>query len=154
MTEEYGHIPDGFLLNSEEVEELRKSKKELTEYGKQKLRKMMNDNPTIDEMIEEAARRERSNRILERYNHFYNLECSGLSHGTPITPEFQQAMTLECMLDTLRCENLNREYNEIAIVDIEDLIERLYQQGKDYLERVRTVQEQAQGHSKTDLDAL
>ena len=145
MTEEYGHIPDGFLLNPEEVEELRKSKKELTEYGKQKLRKMMNDNPTIDEMIEEAARRERSNRILERYNNFYNLECSGLSHGTPITPEFQQAMTLECMLDTLRCENLNREYNEIAIVDIEDLIERLYQQGKDYLNKVQEFKDSADG---------
>jgi hypothetical protein len=141
-------------MTQEEVEELRKQKHELTEYGKQKLRKMMNDNPTIDEMIEEAARRERSNRILERYNHFYNLECSGLSHGTPITPEFQQAMALECMLDALRCENLNHEFDMVPTADINDLIERLYQQGKDYLERVRTVQEQAQGHSKTDLDAL
>ena len=141
-------------LSQEEVEELRKSKKELTEYGKEKLRKMMNDNPTIDEMIEEAARRERSNRILERYNNFYNLECSGLSHGTPITPEFQQAMTLECMFDTLRCENLNHEFDMVPTADINDLIERLYQQGKDYLERVRTVQEQAQGKTKTDLDAL
>jgi hypothetical protein len=42
MTEEYGHIPDGFLLNPEEVEELRKQKHELTEYGKQKLRELMN----------------------------------------------------------------------------------------------------------------
>jgi hypothetical protein len=42
MTEEYGHIPDGFLLNPEEVEELRKSKKELTEYAKEKLKKLMN----------------------------------------------------------------------------------------------------------------
>jgi hypothetical protein len=150
MTEEYGHIPDGFFLSQKEIEELRNAKKELTDYGKQRLKEML----THEEMLEEAARRERSNRILERYNNFYNLECSGLSHGTAITPEFQQAMTLECMLDTLRCENLNREYNEIAIVDIEDLIEGLYQQGKDYLERVRTVQEQAQGHSKTDLDTL
>jgi hypothetical protein len=150
MTEEYGHIPDGFLLNPEEVEELRKQKHELTEYGKEKLRKMM----THEEMIEEAARRERSNRILERYNNFYNLECSGLSHGTPITPEFQQAMALECMLDALRCENLNHEFDMVSTADINDLIERLYQQGKDYLERVRTVQEQAQGNTKTDLDAL
>jgi hypothetical protein len=150
MTEEYGHIPDGFLLNPEEVEELRKQKHELTEYGKEKLRKMM----THEEMLEEAARRERSNRILERYNNFYNLECSGLSHGTPITPEFQQAMTLECMLDALRCENLNHEFDMVPTADINDLIEALYQQGKDYLERVRTVQEQAQGKTKTDLDAL
>ena len=63
-------------------------------------------------------------------------------------------MALECMIASLRCENLNREYNEIVISDIEDLIEALYNQGKDYLEKVRTVQEQAQGNSKTDLDAL
>ena len=90
-------------LTQEEVNDLRNKKFELTQYGKEKFRKLMNDNPTIDEMIEEAERRERANRILERYNHFYNLECSGLAHGTPITPEFQQAMTLECMLDTLSC---------------------------------------------------
>jgi hypothetical protein len=40
MTEEYGHLPDGFLLNPEEVEELRKSKKELTEYAKKKLQEL------------------------------------------------------------------------------------------------------------------
>jgi hypothetical protein len=150
MTEEYGHIPDGFFLSEKEIEDLRNAKKELTDYGREKLRKMMSH----EEMLEEAERREKSNRVLQRYNDFYNLECSGLSHGTPITPEFQQAMTLDCMIAALRCENLNREYNEIAIADIEDLIETLYQQGKDYLERVRTVQEQAQGNTKTDLDAL
>jgi len=126
------------------VNDLRNKKFELTQYGKQKLRKMMNDNPTIDEMIDEAARRERSNRILERYNMFYNTECSGLSHGTPITPEFQQAMTLECMLDALRYENLNHEFDVVSTADINALIDGLYQQGKDYLERVRTFQEEAQ----------
>jgi len=131
-------------LSQEEVNDLRNKKFELTQYGKQKLRKMMNDNSTIDEMIDEEARRERSNRILERYNHFYNLECSGLAHGTPITPEFQQAMALECMLDALRCENLNHEFDMVPTADINDLIERLYQQGKDYLERVRTFQEEVQ----------
>jgi hypothetical protein len=41
MIEEYGHIPDGFLLNPEEVEELRNKKHTLTEYGKQKLRELI-----------------------------------------------------------------------------------------------------------------
>ena len=91
-----------------------------------------------DEMFEEAERRERANRILERYNDFYNAECSGLSWGTPITPEFQQAMALECMLDALRCENLNHEFDSISTSDINALIEGLYQQGKDYLEKVKT----------------
>ena len=41
MTEEYGNIPDAFHLSDKEVEDLRKSKKELTEYGKQQLRKLL-----------------------------------------------------------------------------------------------------------------
>jgi len=40
MGEEYGNIPDGFLLNPEEIQELRKSKRELTEYGKKKLKEL------------------------------------------------------------------------------------------------------------------
>ncbi|AOV61519.1 hypothetical protein BOW92_gp198 [Synechococcus phage S-WAM1] len=90
-----------------------------------------------DEAFKKLAHIERAERILERYNHFYNLECSGLAHGTPITPEFQQAMALECMLDALRCENLNHEFDSIPTADINDLIVGLYQQGKDYLERVK-----------------
>jgi hypothetical protein len=41
MTEEYGHIPDGFYLSQEEIDNLRNSKRELTEYGKQKFRELM-----------------------------------------------------------------------------------------------------------------
>ena len=178
-------------LSQEEVEELRNKKHELTEYGKQRLRELMNKpkfagnyegplyarhpdlcGPYPDEMFEEAERREaerkaldaveklykengdalkqlaeiekeewerkeRSDTVLARYNRFYNDECSGLPHGTPITPEHMQAMALECMVDALICENLNVEYNVIAIDDIKDLIARLYEQGNEYLERVR-----------------
>jgi hypothetical protein len=96
---------------------------------------MMENYP--DYLFEEAERREKSNRVLQRYNDFYNLECSGLPHGTPITPEQQQMITLQSVIDALRCENLNREYNEIAIADIEDLIEALYQQSITFLERTK-----------------
>jgi hypothetical protein len=120
-------------LTQEEVEELRNKKHELTEYGKQRLKEML----THEEMLEEAERRERSNTVLRRYNHFYNEECSGMPHGTPITPEHMQAITLECMVDALICENMNVEYNVIAIDDIKDLIARLYQQSDEFLERVR-----------------
>ena len=188
-------------LTQEEVEELRKQKHELTEYGKQRLRELMNkdkdlifytngketsrmSSPTLenltlgtkapetkleikmteplhakvseedyqkvlelmnnqepypDAMFEEAERREKSNRILQRYNDFHNLETSGLPHGTPITPEQQQMITLQSMIDAIRCEYLNREYNEIAISDIENLIEALYQQSITFLERVRNL---------------
>ena len=148
MNEEYGNLPDGFFHSDKEVEELRKSKKELTEYGKQKLKEMtvgeLMDTEKFQEefaksqvfdadKFEEEKRKERSARILSRYNDFYNTECSGLTWGTPITPEFQQAMTLECMLNALRYENLNHEFDVVSTADINSLIEGLYQQGKDYL---------------------
>ena len=86
-----------------------------------------------DVAFKELARIERAERILERYNDFYNTECSGLTWGTPITPEFQQAMALECMLDALRCENLNHEFDTIPTNDINDLINNLYDQGREAL---------------------
>ena len=43
MTEEYGHLPDGFLLTQEEIQELRKQKHEITAYAKDKFRKMKED---------------------------------------------------------------------------------------------------------------
>jgi hypothetical protein len=101
--------------------------------------------PTLDEMIEEAERREKSNRVLQRYNDFHNLETSGLSWGAFITPEHQQIIALQSMIDALRCENLNREYNEIAIADIEDLIEALHQQSISFLERVKEFKDSAEG---------
>jgi len=133
-------------LTQEEVEELRNKKHELTEYGKDKIRELMrNQEPYPDAMFEEAERREKSNRVLQRYNDFYNLECSGLPHGTPITPEQQQMITLQSMIDAIRCEYLNREYNEIAISDIENLIEALYQQSITFLERVKEFKDSANG---------
>ncbi len=100
---------------------------------------------THEEMLEEAERRERSNTVLARYNAFYNEECSGMPHGTPITPEHMQAMALECMVDALICENLNVEYDAIAIDDIKDLIARLYQQSDEYLKRVQEFKDSADG---------
>jgi hypothetical protein len=205
MTEHNLPVPDDMVwvnLTQEEVEELRNQKHELTEYGKQKLRELMNKEPLQakvstedfnkivdafnnpqpypDEMFEEAERREaerkaldaveklykengdalkqlaeiekeewerkeRSDTVLARYNRFYNDECSGLPHGTPITPEHMQALTLECMVDALICENMNVEYNVIAIDDIKDLIARLYQQSDEYLKRVQEFKDSADG---------
>ena len=48
-------------LTDQEVQELRSKKQELTEYGKQKIRQLM----THEEMLEEAARREKENKVLD-----------------------------------------------------------------------------------------
>jgi DNA-binding MarR family transcriptional regulator len=125
-------------LTQEEVDDLRAKKYELTEYGKQRLKQLMNNQePYPDAMFEEAERREKSNRVLQRYNDYYNMECASLPHGTPITPEHQQMITLQSMIDAIRCEYLNQEYNHIAITDIEDLIQQLDEQATKFLERVK-----------------
>lgn len=98
----------------------------------------MEDRFYPDEFFEEAERREKSNRILQRYNSYHNLETSGLPWGI-ITPEHQQIIAMESMIDAIRCEYLNREYNHIAIEDIEGLIEGLRNQADEFLERVRTL---------------
>jgi hypothetical protein len=46
-------------LTQEEVNDLRNKKFELTQYGKEKLRKLMNDNPSHEEMLEIAEEREK-----------------------------------------------------------------------------------------------
>jgi hypothetical protein len=122
---------------------------DLTYYDNEKLNQIYHDTwpnlgwaarkntMTHEEMLEEAERRERSNRVLQRYNDYYNMECAGLPHGTPITPEHQQMIAFQSMIDALRCEHLNQEYTHIAITDIEDLIERLDEQATAFLKRVR-----------------
>ena len=105
----------------------------------------MDCEPYPDEMFEKAERREKSNRILQRYNDFHNLETSALPHGTPITPEHQQIIAMESMIDAIRCEYLNREYNHIAIEDIEGLIEGLRNQADEFLKRVREFKDSADG---------
>jgi flagellar biosynthesis/type III secretory pathway chaperone len=41
VKEQFGHLPDGFLLNQEEIDDLRESKRGLTEYAREKLKKLM-----------------------------------------------------------------------------------------------------------------
>ena len=55
MNEEYGHIPDGFLLNPEEIQELRTNKRYLTAYATQKLRKLKAQQQT-QELLNAAHR--------------------------------------------------------------------------------------------------
>ena len=64
MTDE--DMPWVIGLTDEEVQELRSKKQELTQYGKEKIRELMNH----EEMLEEAARREKENQVLEIAKNF------------------------------------------------------------------------------------
>jgi hypothetical protein len=102
-------------------------------------------NPYDADKFVDEERKQRSDVVLARYNRFYNDEVSGLPHGTPITMEHLQCITLSCAIDALRCEHLNQQYDFIAISDIEDLIEALDEQATAFLKRVREFKDSADG---------
>ena len=84
--------------------------------------------------------------ILNRYNQFYNDECSGLSHGTPISMEHLQATTLECAVKAFA-----RKYNYKENIPVEDLLylaKELMRQGDGTVEKVSAE------HRRRDLDTL
>ena len=54
MNEEYGNIADGFFLSQSEINELRKSKREITEYAKDKLHKMKEEATKREELYRDA----------------------------------------------------------------------------------------------------
>jgi hypothetical protein len=105
----------------------------------------MDCEPYDADKFADEERKQRSDTVLRRYNAFYNEEVSGLPHGTPTSMEQLQCITLECAVDALMCENLNVEYNVIAIDDIKDLIARLYQQSDEFLKRVQEFKDSANG---------
>jgi hypothetical protein len=160
LPETIGHISDGFFLSDKEVEDLRNAKKELTEYGKQRLKELtvgqLMDTEKFQEEFAKSQvfdadkfadeeRKQRSDTVLARYNAFYNEEVSGMPHGMVLSMEHLQCITLECMVDALICENMNVEYNAIAIDDIKDLIEGLYRQSNEFLKRVQEFKDSADG---------
>ena len=84
--------------------------------------------------------------ILQRYNQFYNDECSGLSHGTPISMEHLQAITLECAVKAFA-----RKYNYKENIPVEDLLylaKELMRQGDGTVEKVSAE------HRRRDLDTV
>ena len=100
MSEEYGNISDGFLLNSEEIQELRKQKYELTEYAKEKLKKLMNDNPTHEEMLEIAAERERP------FYRYFAIDYVATGEG--------MSVWLKICRNYLPIDNRDREFEKFA----------------------------------------
>ena len=78
MTEHNLPVPDDapwLNLSPQEVEELRNKKHELTEYGKQKLRELMEDRFYPDEMFVEQERREAERR--EKLNAGFKQDADG-----------------------------------------------------------------------------
>jgi hypothetical protein len=75
-------------LTQKEVDELRNKKHELTQYGKDKLRELMNNQePYPDAMFEEAERREAANELYQDALH----ELDDIAAGGQDNEEFMNS---------------------------------------------------------------
>lgn len=85
-------------------------------------------------------------KLLDRYNDFYNLEMSALPHGTPISMEHLQAITIECAVKAFA-----RKYNYKESIPVEDLLylaKELMTQGDGTVDKVSAE------HRRVGVDAL
>jgi hypothetical protein len=115
MNEEYGNIPDGFLLNPEEVEELRTNKRYLAAQAKQKLRKLKMNN--IAQKCVSAAR-----NVAEGSPTLGKLIREGRD---PIQAKvfYEYGAVLRTLVTELGYDNFNIDGDHgIGVVNIKDIL--------------------------------
>jgi len=91
-------------------------------------------------------------KLIDRYNEYYNDECAAAPWGSVTSMEHLQATTIRAVLYAFA-----RKYNmtdKIYVEDLNNLADLIEAQGNEFLKRTETLDELAQGHTKTDLDAL
>jgi hypothetical protein len=116
MNEEYGHIPDGFLLNPEEVEELRQNKRYLAAQATQKLRKLKMNN--IAQKCVSAAR-----NVAEGSPTLGKLIREGKD---PIQAKvfYEYGAVLRTLVEELSYCNFNVDGDHgIGVVNVKDILE-------------------------------
>lgn len=140
MTDE---MPWVIGLTQEELEELRKSKQQLSQYAQEKIRKLMSnyipDNDEIEDILNiELTEKKKEEldemRLIDRYNQYYNDACSGLPQGGPISMEHLQSLALKSAIYAFA-----RKYNmkeSIPVEDLKNLADLIEHQGNEYLKSV------------------
>ena len=116
MNEEYGNIPDGFLLNPEEIQNLRQNKRYLTAYAQQKLRKLKMNN--IAQKCVSAAR-----NVAEGSPTLGKLIREGKD---PIQAKvfYEYGAVLKTLVEELGYDNFNIDGDHgIGVVNIKDILE-------------------------------
>jgi hypothetical protein len=91
-------------------------------------------------------------KLIDRYNQYYNTECSAMPHGMPVSMEHMQAIALRGALYAFA-----RKYNmkeSIPVEDLNNLADLIEAQGNEFLKRTEPVMKVAQERHGKDLDAL
>jgi len=91
-------------------------------------------------------------RLIDRYNEYYNQECAASPWGGITSMEHLQATSIRAALYAFA-----RKYNmkeSIPVEDLENLANRIEEQGDEFLKRTETLMKEAQGHPQDAPDAL
>ena len=126
MNEEYGHIPDGFLLNPEEIQELRTNKKYLTAQATQKLRKL--------------KAQQQAEKIVE-VTMEHTLRPKGGNRERVLAAAFRELIN-QCGYDNF---NIDGDHG-ILVINVRDVL--------GIIEVFGALEELAQGHPQDPPDAL
>lgn len=81
-------------------------------------------------------------KLIDRYNEYYNDECSAMPHGMPISMEHLQAIAIRGALYAFA-----RKYNmkeSIPVEDLKNLADLIEAQGKESIKKHQEVMNQAQ----------
>jgi hypothetical protein len=137
---------ENYIPDNDTIEEL--IGEELTDEKKAELDEMRNSPAYPDEMFEAAQREEEKKqslfimKLIDRYNQYYNDECSAMSHGMLISMEHLQAIAIRAVLYAFA-----RKYNmkeSIPVEDLKNLADLIEAQGKESIKKHQEVMNQAQ----------
>jgi len=91
-------------------------------------------------------------KLIERYNQYYNTECAAMPHGMPVSMEHMQAIALRGAIYAFARKYHMKE--SIPVEDLNNLADLIEKQGNESIQKHQTVMEEAQGHTRKDLDVL
>ena len=91
-------------------------------------------------------------KLIERYNEYYNDECAASPWGSITSMEHLQSTTIRAVVYAFARKYGMKE--SIPVEDLNNLADLIETQGNEFLKRTETLMKVAQGHTKTDLDAL
>lgn len=144
MTDDNLPVPDDMPwvigLSQEEVQKLREDKQRLTEYARKKLKELnIPENDEIEDIMnikltEEEKEELDKMRLIDRFNEYLNQEWAAMPHGSFISVEHFEAVTLRATLYAFA-----RKYNlkeSIPVEELNNLADLIETQGNNYLERV------------------
>ena len=91
-------------------------------------------------------------KLLDRFNQFYNDECSASPCGSITSMEHLEATTIRAALYAFA-----RKYGmkkSIPVEDLNNLADLIEAQGNEFLKKTETVMKEAHSRPGGDLDAL